>query len=148
MRLKINKRLNTILTKWGFLYILINKLKTPSSARTQHSYTLAKMHKSTLKIRPIVATSGGIFDRLGWLLQQILKPLSRSGGTFCPPHKNPSISSKRLGVWSYCFVTFFYAFFIQKSSVPLISPRVLPWQPYNFFILENLNRRCFSSIST
>ena len=33
------------------------------------------MHKSTLKIRPIVSAREGIFDRLGWLLQTILQPL-------------------------------------------------------------------------
>ena len=32
-------------------------------------------HKPTLKIRPIVSGSGGIFDRMSWLLQNILKPL-------------------------------------------------------------------------
>ena len=32
--------------------------------------------------------------------------LSRPGGTLCPPHLYHSISSKRLGVWSYCFVNF------------------------------------------
>ena len=32
--------------------------------------------------------------------------LSRPGGHFVPPHLNHSISSKRLGLWSYCLVTF------------------------------------------
>ena len=30
-----------------------------------------------LKIRPIMSARGGIFDRIGWLLQFILKPLLR-----------------------------------------------------------------------
>ena len=37
--------------------------------------------------------------------------LSRPGGTLCPPHLNHSISSKRLGVWSYGFVNFRFMFF-------------------------------------
>ena len=51
------------------------RLETPPTARTQQFYALPKTHKPTLKIRPIVSACGGIFDRLGWLLQQILKPL-------------------------------------------------------------------------
>ena len=37
--------------------------------------------------------------------------LSRPGGTLCLPHLNPSISSQRLGVWNYCFVTFLSMYF-------------------------------------
>ena len=50
---------------------------TPPSARTQTFYSLPRTHKETLKIRPIVSGRGGIFDRLGWLLQFILKPIIR-----------------------------------------------------------------------
>ena len=50
-------------------------MTTPPSARNQCFYALPKTHKETLKIRPIVSACGGIFDRLGWFLQQILKPL-------------------------------------------------------------------------
>ena len=32
-------------------------------------------------------------------------------GTLCPLRQNRSISSKRLGVWSYCFVTFLSMYF-------------------------------------
>ena len=32
--------------------------------------------------------------------------LSRPGGTLCPPYQNHRISSKRLGVWSSCFMNF------------------------------------------
>ena len=32
-------------------------------------------------------------------------------GHFVPPHLNHSISPKRLGVWSYCFVTFLSMYF-------------------------------------
>ena len=32
--------------------------------------------------------------------------LSRPGGPIVPPHQNHSMSLKRLGVWSFCFVTF------------------------------------------
>ena len=46
-----------------------------SSANTQRFYSLPKTHKPTLKIRPIVSGKAGIYDRLGWLLQSILKPL-------------------------------------------------------------------------
>ena len=48
---------------------------TPETAKTQRFYTLPKTHKETLKIRPIVSGKGGIFDRIGWFLQNLLKPL-------------------------------------------------------------------------
>ena len=44
-------------------------------ARKQPLYALPKTHKKNLKIRPIVLAPGGVFDRVGWFLQQILKPL-------------------------------------------------------------------------
>ena len=75
IRITINKNLERILTARGFSTSLIRNLQTPSTAKTQHFYALPKTHKKTLKIRPIVSACGGIFDRLGWLLQSILKPL-------------------------------------------------------------------------
>ena len=33
-----------------------------------------------------------------------------------PPHLNHSISSKRLGVWSYCFVTFLSMYFPLRKA--------------------------------
>ena len=45
------------------------------TCKTQSFYHLIKTHKTELKIRPIVSGSGGPFDRLGWFLQQIIKPL-------------------------------------------------------------------------
>ena len=75
IRLKINKSVSNILTSRNFPPNLINNLQTPSSARTQRFYALPKTHKKTLKVRPIVSARGGTFDRLGWLLQVILKPL-------------------------------------------------------------------------
>ena len=39
-------------------------------------------------------------------LRTVFNPIQARGGTLCPPHLYHSISSKRLGVWSYCFVTF------------------------------------------
>ena len=55
--------------------LLIQNLQTPTSARCQGFYALPKTHKEDLKIRTIVSACGGIFDRLGWLLQTILKLL-------------------------------------------------------------------------
>ena len=75
LRLKVNKTLKGILTKHDFSTTFINNLQTPTTARTQHFYGLPKTHKTNLKIRPIVSACGGIFDRLGWFLQQLLKPL-------------------------------------------------------------------------
>ena len=37
--------------------------------------------------------------------------LSRPGGHFVPPPLNHNISSNRLGVWTYCFVTFLSMYF-------------------------------------
>ena len=67
--------LKDILTKHDFSTTFINNLQTPTTARTQHFYGLPKTHKTNLKIQPIVSACGGIFDRLGWFLQQLLKPL-------------------------------------------------------------------------
>ena len=78
IRLKINKTINDILTQRNFPPNLIYNLQTPSSARTQRFYALPKTHKKILKIRPIVSACGGIFDRLGWLLQLIFKPLLKN----------------------------------------------------------------------
>ena len=78
IRLKINKTINDILTQRNFPPNLIYNLQTPSSARTQRFYALPKTHKNILKIHPIVSACGGIFDRLGWLLQLIFKPLLKN----------------------------------------------------------------------
>ena len=75
IRVMVNKNLERILTDRSFPSSLVHNLQTPSTARTQLFYALPKTHKQTLKIRPIVSACGGIFDRLGWLLQTILKPL-------------------------------------------------------------------------
>ena len=75
IRKRVNTILRKILTRCEFPESLINRLETPTTARTQQFYALPKTHKPTLKIRPIVSACGGIFDRLGWFLQQLLKPL-------------------------------------------------------------------------
>ena len=77
LRLTVNKVLHDIMTKRDFAPSLIKRLQTPTTARTQQFYTLPKTHKETLKIRPIVSGRNGIFDRLGWFLQLLLKPLLR-----------------------------------------------------------------------
>ena len=83
-RKKINTTVRQILSRCNFPDNLIRRLETPSTARTQQFYALPKTHKPTLKIRPIVSACRGIFDRLGWFLQQILKPLVR----LVPAHLN------------------------------------------------------------
>ena len=75
IQIKANKTLTRILTNCGFHKSIINRLQTPTTARTQKFYALPKTHKPTLKIRPIVSACGGIFDRVSWLLQYILKPI-------------------------------------------------------------------------
>ena len=75
LRLTINKTLHHTLNMRGFSPSIIQRLQTPPSAKTQRFYTLPKTHKETLKIRPIVSGRNGIFERLSWLLQLILKPL-------------------------------------------------------------------------
>ena len=67
------------------------------------------------------------------LEEQKINPI-QARGHFVPPHKNHSTSSKRLGVWSYCFVNFLSMFFsIQKSFGSTNQPScLLPWQPCNF----------------
>ena len=46
-----------------------------SHCKTQKFYCLPKTHKSILKPRPIVSGCGSPFDRISWLLQEIIKPL-------------------------------------------------------------------------
>ena len=75
LRLTINKTLENILERGGFSKSIIYRLTTPPSACTQRFYTLPKTHKVNLKIRPIVSGRNGIFERLSWFLQIILKPL-------------------------------------------------------------------------
>lgn len=75
LRLTINKTLKRILEAREFPSIIVRRLQTPPEARTQQFYALPKTHKPTLKIRPIVSGCGGVFERIGWLLQFILKPL-------------------------------------------------------------------------
>jgi len=74
----INKQLQKM---W---YEIINERRLPvnhakrlidKECRTQKFYFLMKTHKEGMKIRPIVSASGGPFDRIGWFLQRILKPL-------------------------------------------------------------------------
>ena len=77
VRRQINNTLSDILSRCDFPPRLIYNLQTPTTARTQRFYALPKTHKTELKIRPIVSACGGIHDRLGWLLQLLLKPLLR-----------------------------------------------------------------------
>ena len=76
IRLMVNKTLKGVLSRSEVPETVISRLTTnPSAARTQQFYALPKTHKEQLKVRPIVSACGGIFDRLGWLLQHLLKPL-------------------------------------------------------------------------
>ena len=77
LRLTINKTLENSLERCGFSKSIIHRLTTPPSASTQRFYTLPKTHKVNLKIGPIVPGGNGIFERLSWFLQIILKPLLR-----------------------------------------------------------------------
>ena len=70
-------------------------------------------------------------------------------GDFVPPHLNHSISSKRLGLWRYCFVTFLSMYFplrkVQFHQPPLMYVAMATMKP---FIFENSNCQCLWSIST
>ena len=72
---QVNRDLRVALLSSGLDASFANRFITPETVRTHKFYVLPKTHKSTLKTRPIVSAKGGIFDRLGWLLQNILKPL-------------------------------------------------------------------------
>ena len=78
---EVNSTLKEILLSRDYMMSFTNLFLTPS-AKTQVFYSLPKTHKTTLKIRPIVSGKNGIFDHLGWLLQNILKPLMKK----CPAH--------------------------------------------------------------
>ena len=75
----------------------------------------------------------------------VRKKCMRLNKKVVPPHLNHSISSKRLGVWSYCFVTLFYAFPIQKCLLPPISRHVCCHDNHATFrlIFENSNLQFF-----
>ena len=77
-----------------------------------------------------------------------LNPI-QARGHFVPPHRNHSISSKRLGVWSYCFVTFFSMYFLFRKFCSTNQPScMLPWQPYHFQLnFENSKLHCFQVFS-
>ena len=75
LRKKINSELQEILLNRGYPLSFARRLMTSEFTTTQRFYSLPKTHKATLKIRPIVSGHNGIFDRLGWLLQNILNPL-------------------------------------------------------------------------
>ena len=81
LRKEVNSTLKEILLSRDYMMSFTNRFMTPS-AKTQVFYSLPKTHKTTLKIGPIVSGKNGIFDRLGWLLQNILKPLLKK----CPAH--------------------------------------------------------------
>ena len=60
------------------------------------------------------------------------------GGHFVRPHLNHSISSKRLGVWSYCYVTFLSMYFPFRKVqfhhlafvyVAMATMQLLPYFP-------------------
>ena len=70
LRLQIN-----ILLGQGYPTSFVKRLNSPTTCRTQQFYALPQTHRKVLKIRPIVSGRGGIFERLGWFLQCILRPL-------------------------------------------------------------------------
>ena len=68
------------------------------------------------------------------------KPI-QARGDFVPPHLNHSISSKkkkRLGVWSYCFVTFLSMYFtlgkVQFHQSALIYVAMVTMQLFCLFL--------------
>ena len=75
LREKTNTMLRNILTLREYPKQFVDRFMTSKPATTQRFYALPKTHKPTLKIRPIVCGQNGIFDKVGWLLQNILKPL-------------------------------------------------------------------------
>ena len=78
LRLEVNKNLERILTQREFPKPLIARLQTPTTAKTQPFRVQPKTHKNPLKIRPVISARGGIFDRISWILQQILRPIIKT----------------------------------------------------------------------
>ena len=82
--------------------------------------------------------------------RRALNPIQERGH-FVPPHLNHSISSKRLGFWSYGFVNFRFMYLpFRKVQVHQSVPMYVAMATMQLFwlIFENSNRHCFSSIST
>jgi len=71
---ELNALWRTICTERQIPQHIQMKLSTQSCS-TQNFYHQLKTHKTGYKIRPIVSVRNGPFDRLGWFLQLILKPL-------------------------------------------------------------------------
>ena len=59
-------------------------------------------------------------------------------GALCAPHLNDSISSKRLGVWIYCFVTFLSMYFplrkVQFHQSALMYVAMATMQLFGLFL--------------
>ena len=75
------------------------------------SSLLSQFTKRKLSLNSILQPRGYIIAQIGCtdegaITNWVLLSLSRPGGHFVPPHQNHSISSKQLGAWSFCFVTF------------------------------------------
>ena len=75
IRINVNKNFNRIFTDRPFPKAMIRNLQTPSTAKMQHFYALPKTHKKNTKNTTHRLHTWRNFDRLGWFLQQILKPL-------------------------------------------------------------------------
>ena len=76
-----------------------------------------------------------------WRTVLVINPIQARGGAHCAPYQNHSTVSKRLGVLSYCFVTFISMYFpFRKVQFHQTASCMLPWQPFNFFgiILKTL----------
>ena len=90
LRIVVNKTLRDVMMKSNFSPGLIHRLQTPPTARTQRFYALPKTHKEMLKIRPIVSSRKGIFDRIGYHF----KTTSLTGGS---PHREYQRTDKEVG---------------------------------------------------
>ena len=74
---------------------------------------------------------------------KVFLTLSRPEGTLCPPHQNHSISSKRLRVWSYCFVTFLSMYFpfrkVQLHQSALMYVAMATMQLFGLFLKTRIS---------
>ena len=114
----LKKRLNQLPWKpkcvmWSsFGQAFRKKLNSRLLVQEEHGF------RKGVQCAPLAA---GAKKRLAW----IGLILSRPRGHIVPPHLNHSITSKRLWVRSYCFVTLLSRFLsIQTISVPPTSPQV------------------------
>ena len=97
----------------------------------------SRLHRIATLLMSVMLTDRSL-SRSPFLDKSFELTLSRPGGHFVPPHLNHSISSKRLGVWSYGFVNFRFMYFpfrkVQFHQSALMYVAMATMQFFGLFL--------------